>query len=196
MKIGKSLDKVFICVFLLIIFLPNIGLFKKTDNVKIINSQNREPYNFPSINLSKLNDTNFNLIEKWYADKILFIDKFTQYWSKFNYDLNISTKPNQVIIGKNNWMFLGNDFASIIDQYTGKNTPSEDEMLLMVKNFKQMNLIAKQNNIPFIVVIAPEKQDIYPEFLPDYIKKSNNPSRLDILNVTPDVKMHHLKPNC
>lgn len=176
------LDKILIVIFLLIIFIPNIGLFQRTDENKIKANLNRDAYKFPEIKISELGLTNFPAIEKWYADKIDFINYLSYVWSNLNYIFGISTKPGQAIIGKNNWLFLGNDYAATIDQYSGINLPSDEEMFLMVKSFTQMSNIAKQNNVPFLVVVAPDKQDIYSELLPDYIKVRSNKTRLDLLD--------------
>ncbi|WP_206753216.1 alginate O-acetyltransferase AlgX-related protein, partial [Escherichia coli] len=56
-----------------------------------------------------------------------------------------------------------------------------EEVLLKLSVLKQMNHLAKQNDIPFLVVIAPDKHEIYPEYLPANVHKSSNKNRLDLL---------------
>jgi hypothetical protein len=182
MKVNKYLDKILIIAFLFIIFLPNIKLFQKTDTAKINILLNREPYSFPVIHFKELGLTDFSAIEKWYTDKIILVTQLSHIWSNINYKLGISTKPGQAIIGKNNWLFLGNNYNATIDQYTGKNIPDEKELSQLLRDFKQMNKVANQHKTPFLVVVAPDKQDIYPEYLPDYIGKRSNKTRLDMIS--------------
>lgn len=170
-------------MFLIIIFIPNIGLFQHTDENKIKDTLNRDAYKFPNVKISQLGLADFSAIEKWYADKIILITKLSQIWSMLNYTFGISTKPGQAIVGKNDWLFLGNDYASTIDQYTGKNIANSEEILLMVKSFKQINDVAKEYKVPFLLVVPPDKNDIYPEYLPNYIGKRSNRTRLDILDI-------------
>ncbi|WBV72526.1 hypothetical protein PGH42_06245 [Legionella pneumophila] len=54
----------------------------------------------------------------------------SKFWSHVVYRLGASIKPGQAILGKEDWLFLGNDYAASIDQYTGRNKPTEEEILL------------------------------------------------------------------
>lgn len=174
-------DRLVIFAFLVIIFVPGIGMFfeKQADEVRSL--LNREPHQLPPINIKKIGRTDFKGIENWFVDHTLFMTSLSKFWSHVVYQLGASIKPGQAILGKEDWLFLGNDYAASIDQYTGRNKPTEEEILLKLSVLKQMNHQAKQNNIPFLVVIAPDKHEIYPEYLPTNVHKSSNKNRLDLL---------------
>jgi hypothetical protein len=180
-KINRIADKSFILIFLLVIYIPGIGIFiqRSADDARIM--LNREPHQFPAINIKKLGRTNFKDIENWFIDKALFITSLNKLWSNFNYRLGNSIKPEEVIVGKDGWLFLGNNYAATIDQYTGRNIPTSEEIRTNLQSIKHLNQIAKQNNIPFLFLIAPDKQDIYPEYLPSGIKPGLHLTRLDYL---------------
>nr|WP_241480373.1 alginate O-acetyltransferase [Legionella norrlandica] len=154
-------------------------LGKKAEEVRVL--LNREPYQLPPINIKKIGRTDFKGIENWFVDRALFITSLSKFWSNVVYKLGTSIKPGQAILGKEEWLFLGNDYAASIDQYTGKNKPTEEEILLKLSVLKQMNDLARQNNIPFLVAIAPDKQEIYPEYLPNNIHKGSSKNRLELL---------------
>jgi hypothetical protein len=167
MKIKKYFEKVFIIGFIIIFGIPFVGLFFQG-----------EPHSFPNLNFKKFSDTDFRLIEDWHKDHVFLIHQLSKFWSNMNYKLGNSTKPGQVIIGKNGWLFLGNDYEATIDQYTGRNAPSEEEMMLSLNAIKNMNKIAMKHNIPFLVLVIPDKHEIYQEYLPKEIKSSTENTRM------------------
>ncbi len=178
---SKFLDKCLILIFIVLIFIPCLGLFIKTNSDEIQSMMNRKPYIFPKINIKKIHHTNFTEIENWFGDKVLFVRSMGKLWGYINYKLGVSAKPESTIIGKDGWLFLGNGNELTIDQFTGKNAPTEEETKLQINAFKHMNKVAVQNQIPFLVIIAPDKQDVYPEYLPRHIHRGEVPTRLDRL---------------
>lgn len=113
----KRIYRLVIFIFLVVIFLPSVGLFQKTDEKDIEKNLNRMPYLFPEWHLNKLNQIDFPAIEKWYGDKASFISTLSKIWSDTNYYFGISAKPNSVIIGKNGWFFTGNDAGHNVNQW-------------------------------------------------------------------------------
>lgn len=181
MKTNKLTDKFFILMFFGFLILPNINLFRIEDPKIIEQALNRKPNPFPEINLKGIGKSEFNKVEDWYIDKIRIIRGISRIWANYLYKLYISAKPGLVVLGKDNWLFLGNYYAQTIDQYTGKNLPTTSEMAAMANCFKKISEIAEKHKVPYLIVVAPDKQDIYPEFLPNYIVKSNKKNRLDLL---------------
>lgn len=88
--------------------------------------------------------------------------------------LNESPVPEKVIIGKDNWLFFCDkkDGNSIVD-YQGYIEINSDDLEKIYVWFKSFNDWLHQRNIKFYFVIAPDKQTIYYDKLPDTIKKIN-----------------------
>lgn len=168
MKLKKYIGRLVIFTFLVIIFLPNIGLFQATDEEYIKENLNRMPYQFPLLTLKDPSNIDFSAIENWYGDKASFVTTLSEIWADMNYRLGISAKPN-LLIGKNGWIFASNNFALWIDRYTGKKPPEQDEVMLLVNGLKRMNDVAQKHHIPFVVMIVPTAMSVYPEYAPDYI---------------------------
>jgi hypothetical protein len=177
----KYSDRLLIFIFVLIIFIPGIGLFfeKQADEIRTL--LNREPHPFPPFNIINIGRTDFKGIENWFIDRALLITSLSKISSNIVYKLGTSIKPGQALLGKKDWLFLGNDYSASIDQYTGKNLPNEEEIYIQLSTLKHMSRLANQNNIPFLVVLAPDKHEIYSEYLPGNIKKGNNKNRLELL---------------
>ena len=139
-------DYILIILFCSFICIPNVGLFMSTNNKFIVNNLHRNPYKFPEF--SKGIDINyFSEVESWYADKIIIIHHLSKLWSNINYKMNISTKPGQTIIGKHGWLFLGNDYAETLNQYTGKLPVDTNNLFFTINSFRVMKEIANINNM-------------------------------------------------
>lgn len=75
----------------------------------------------------------------------------------------------KVIVGKDGWLF----FNDTLDDYTGTTPLTEREMFGVIKNIQLMDEYCKLNGRDFAFVIAPNKNSVYGEFMPDYGVKSD-----------------------
>lgn len=177
----KYSDRFLIFIFILIISIPGIGVFFEKEASEIRALFNREPYPFPHFNIINLGRTDFKGIENWFIDRALFITSLSKISSNLVYKLGTSIKPGQAILGKDDWLFLGNDYSASIDQYTGKNKPAKEDIYIQLSILKHMSQLAHRSNIPFLVALAPDKHEIYPEYLPQNIHPGTNKNRLELL---------------
>jgi hypothetical protein len=91
--------------------------------------------------------------------------------------------PN-VLIGKDGWMFFGDSENKIsnntIKDYTGENLFTDEQLKNIATNFvNQANWLNEQNK-KFYITITPDKNTVYPEYMPDAVKKGEK-SRMDQL---------------
>lgn len=88
---------------------------------------------------------------------------------------------DKVILGKNGWLFYkGDDSRQTIEDYLGKMSFSKSELEKIRIKLEKFNSDFHKRNIQFLVVIAPNKESIYDELLPDYYFKGKT-SRLEQL---------------
>ena len=76
------------------------------------------------------------------------------------------------LIGKEGWLYLCNDTNGSLDQYQGIRTFTEDDLDHYRRVLEKRHAIYAASGIPYVFAVAPSKQTIYPEFLPDSIKKA------------------------
>jgi len=89
--------------------------------------------------------------------------------------------PNKAItIGKDNWLFYTPDI-NYIDSVNAQGF-SKGELEQIKANLVNVQNKFKKMGTKFYFLAAPNKQSIYPEFLPDYMKKVRPESRLDQLS--------------
>ena len=85
----------------------------------------------------------------------------------------------KVIVGKDGWLF----FADTLEDYTGTAPLSERELFGVIKNIQLMDEYCKLNGRDFAFVIAPNKNSVYGEFMPDYGVKSDYSDALKVMAV-------------
>jgi hypothetical protein len=93
--------------------------------------------------------------------------------------LGVSTSK-EVIVGKGDWLFYTGDQS--LDGYRRSRpfTPQELEQWVHVFQCRRDWLARK--GIKLVVFFAPDKQSIYPEYMPDGIRRNAGPSRMDELS--------------
>lgn len=82
-----------------------------------------------------------------------------------------------VIVGKDGWLYFG----ATLDNYTGINGFSDRELFTMAQNLAMMDGFCRENGKDFAFVIAPNKNSLYPEAMPDYGAVAENPDRQKLL---------------
>lgn len=148
----------------------------------------------PAINLTlgnsnKLANAHKKEGEKWWSRSALYnLDFALPYLGRFFYPLGISMAPNQVLIGKNNWLYLGDQYAQTITTTRGGST---DEDLASARTIglatKAWEQWLKLKGVRlYQVMLGPDKATIYPEFLPDWAQPAANSATDTLLaNVSP-----------
>jgi alginate O-acetyltransferase complex protein AlgJ len=106
-----------------------------------------------------------------------------------------SSTSNIVVIGKDNWLFT--DVNESMADYRGLNRLSDSQLSYVLEIAKSERDYLKAKGIPLILVVAPNKENIYPEYLPDNIKKGGE-SQLDqvltYFKENSDIKIIDLRP--
>lgn len=155
-----------------IIFLLIIGsisansIFKILPDIKI--SENRSKTSLPKLNyntvfnftddLTTYVSENFAFRNVFFLTNSIFCNKFFQE----------SALPEKVILGKKGWLYY-NDLGSISD-YRRMTQLDTNLMRYIATTFTiRRNWLAKKN-IKFYILTAPNKERIYPDYMPSYIR--------------------------
>jgi len=92
-----------------------------------------------------------------------------------------SDTDGRVLVGRDGWLFLRADGDQNFIAFRGLNPLSEDDLDAWQHVLEQRAAWLAARGIPLLVVIAPNKETIYPEHLPDEVSPIRPPSRLDQL---------------
>jgi alginate O-acetyltransferase complex protein AlgJ len=173
--------------FIIALFVPLIGSAFHWDPVE--SSENRILARFPAFpaswpksmsdwkTISHFSDLSLN----YYRDHFGFRNTIIRGLSlaKFKGGLALDQSTG-IIMGKNGWLFFPSNGADVLaDRNLDPFTPSEVDAWAHL--LIQRNRFCEEHHIAFIAIIPPDKQTVYPEFLPDSITQIGPQSRLDQL---------------
>lgn len=168
-KITKIYSIALICIFLIVIsiplFLNTFGIFKSGE---ISKSENRALAKKPDLNFKKL-DSYPQAFEKWYNDHFVYREDFLATNNLINFWMGKSPAPENVLLGIDNWLYYHVKERNV---YEGKFDISNDSIQMIVNELEYRTMELNRRNIKFYVLIPPIKAEIYPEYLPKYIKRS------------------------
>jgi len=95
--------------------------------------------------------------------------------------LRSSSNP-QVLLGLDDWLFYINPKEGDSLEDYRRNDPLTKEQLSSWKNVLETKYRwLKQQGIPYVFVIVPDKYSIYPEYMPKHIRQVGKQTRLDQL---------------
>lgn len=172
----KKNNLILIIIFGLILVLPVISVYFGVGKNFVL-EENRDLAYKPQVGIyekfPKLFTNYFN--DHFGLRKILIV---SDRWLRFKL---FGVSPNKAItIGKNNWLFYTPD-VNYIDSVNAQEF-NRGELEQIKNNLEKVQKEFKDRNIKFYFLAAPNKQSIYPEFLPNYMKKVRAESRLDQLS--------------
>ena len=84
--------------------------------------------------------------------------------------------PN-VIVGEDGWLFY--TAAKTINEFQGTNPYTADELRDIGNEWNALAVQLQEKGAMLVVVIAPDKNTIYPEYIPSQIERIGSTTRLD-----------------
>lgn len=117
--------------------------------------------------------------EKYYNDHVGFRKTLIR-WHNFIHVkvFGISPIPD-VVVGKEGWLYLGHGYT--YEYYRAADPLRPDELHRWQQVLEERQAWLATQGIQYVVLIAPEKETIYPEFMPDRINRVHAESALDQL---------------
>ena len=80
-----------------------------------------------------------------------------------NLDMNKSYR------GKENWLFLGNQYGRCVDKLQGSVAISKESLRKQTEHYKEIDRLSTSLGADFVIFIGPNKSSVYPEYLPPVI---------------------------
>jgi len=107
---------------------------------------------------------------------------FTHQWQvdlfhAFRYHILGETSFPNVVIGKEDWLYYSGE--SNLDDYQCASPFTDNEVETIRTRLENWDQQLKERGIQFYVVIAPNKESIYPQFLPDQVRVLPRACRID-----------------
>lgn len=119
--------------------------------------------------------------EDWLNDHAPFRNQFMSLNGRLNWALG-TLDSSDVLLGKEHWLFLKDvsDSKSISD-YQGLTAYSEEELADFVNTLSTLRDRLAEHGTKMVVVIAPAKEGVYSQYMPDSIPVVSRPTRVQTL---------------
>lgn len=169
-------NAVVIGLFFGVLWLPTIDFFTGVD-VTRPQDENRLPAPLPRLphwNFSGAK-TFMAGAENYFNDHFGFRKRLIRWSQQWKSRLFRDESGHKVVIGKAGWLYTGE--LQMVEHYMGiaKFSPAQLQAWQKLLESRRDWLAAR--GIKFLFIVAPDKQDIYPEFLPDWLLGATAPSR-------------------
>ena len=164
----------FRAILLTVAFITIITFSFVNNNIKFIkdikSTENRKMADKPILTINLL-DPFPSKYEKYYNDNFSIRSIMVKYYNIFNLEVfKKSPVPDQVIIGKDGWLFMAD---KEIDCYSGKHRFDDSELEAFKLELEYRKKYINDRGATFYFMIAPEKANIYSEKVPLSIYKYN-----------------------
>ncbi len=163
-------------IFLCFLIMPNIIYKVFYDKFDHTNYENRKFSSKPYFSIKEINKYP-SMYETYFNDYIPFRNELVQLKNTIDVTIFNNAVSDTALLGKNNYMFY-NSF-NIIKDYIGLYIIDYNTMHRMRDNIISFNNELNKIGIDFILMICPDKNFIYPEYMPNYIKRKYSYNQTD-----------------
>ena len=187
------MKKLFVVVFLILICTPYIARTVLDSHLDHNNYENRVLADRPTLSLSELSSFP-EQYESYINDHLPFKNEMVRANNYIDVKMFHTSSSERVILGQDNWLFY-NDVGDgdPISQYKGLSLLTEEQLQIIANNVELTKNNLAEEGRDFVVFIAPNKERIYFDNLPEYYGKpaSNYPvlQIVDYLREHTDVKI-------
>lgn len=183
--ITRIVQGTMVVVFFCMILAPGIAMLIAPGQ-EVSQTEKRQLAPFPEIRLSKEFPREF---ENYFNDHLGFRSWFILAHHYLLLKVFRMSPVDHVISGRDGWLFYAGD--RLREDFTGQD-PFPDAMLDQWETvLKQRIQYLEKQGVKYLLVVAPNKQTIYPEFLPGWIRKQKGKTRFDQLKERLDTRGIH-----
>ena len=163
-------------LFLCFLIMPNIIYKIFYERFDHINYENRTLASKPILVSTNINEYPKSY-EEYFNDYLPFKTELVKLKNLSDIFVFKNIISDSVLLGKNDWLFL--KWHPLIPDYIGNYEFSNEELEIAKNNLIYFRNELKKKNIDFILMIAPNKNIIYPENMPSFISRKNENNSTD-----------------
>ena len=172
----KKHDLFFLLFFILLTFAP-VPVFRVfREQIGYKNTENKAESDFP-----ELNSQNFSTwprrFEEYLSDTLPFKTQFIELFRGFQFHSGLDFTQSDVIRGKDDTLF----YRKTVENYKGLTRFTDEELSKIKENLKTFFEIMGNRGAKCMLFIAPDKEQVYPDLMPDRIRRISTDSRGDQL---------------
>lgn len=163
----KSLFSIYIALFFLICTIPAAGMFlAEQEEVRANQMLAQKPVLKEK---SEWNPDYLRELDQYVSDHFAFRQEMITANAVLMSGLFHVSGTEDVLLGRGGWLF----YRETINDFSGIATMSERRLYAAARNLYLMQEAAEKQGKTFLFTIAPNKNSIYPEYMPYYVRKTD-----------------------
>lgn len=173
--------RLLVFLFLGILFLPSLLSPLPFDSASRFIDENRRLTLFPDLEWSQEAIVQFPRgFEQYFNDHFQLRDYLILGYNWLKIRIWKRSSNKKVLIGSDGWLFFAGD--RVLEDFVSMKQFSTDELEARRKILEAKRDWLAQRGIQYLFVVPPNKQSIYPEFMPEAYQRLHGASRLDQLS--------------
>ena len=170
-------DWLLIVLFLGFIFIPLLLAVTQPD--KIFSEEEKRPLaEFPKVRSGAGTVVDFaRRFDTYYQDHFGLREFFIRRYHREMKKRFDGVGASDVVVGKDGWLYYSGEGA--LDDLMGRLRLTGEQLNLLSERVESNRGWLTQQGIRYLTVVSPNKQTIYPEFLPDYYQQGKKETRYD-----------------
>lgn len=166
----KKAKLIFISLFVALCLVPSAGmlLFGEAQPAanEVLAAKPAITTRSGEFNLSFLSD-----VSDYIADRFAFRQELATAWAGVNAKLFGTSVEEQVVLGRDGWLY----FSDTLPDYMGQGM-SDTQLRYLANDLALMQEYLEAQGKRFVFTVAPNKNSIYPEYMPGYIENRHGES--------------------
>ena len=166
----KKAKLIFISIFIVLCLIPSVGMLifgeARPAANEVLAGKPSVTTRSGELSLSFLSD-----VSDYIADRFAFRQALATAWAGVNAKLLGTSVEEQVILGSDGWLY----FSDTLPDYTGQGM-SDTELRYLANDLALMQEYIESQGKYFIFTVAPNKNSIYSEHMPEYIENRHSES--------------------
>jgi alginate O-acetyltransferase complex protein AlgJ len=177
LRLKRAANVVLIAMFFILLWLPGLDTFLHFDHASPFNEK-RPPAQFPQFQPGP------DSLKQYITGlEAYFNDHFGGRNQLFHWHNQLQQAlfggRSDVMLGKDGWLYFDENHMQLAEHYLGILQFSPQELLNLKKIHENRRDWLAQRGIQYMFIIAPDKQSIYPEYLPSWLKPMRHHTKLD-----------------
>jgi alginate O-acetyltransferase complex protein AlgJ len=171
--------RLLIGVFVITLWLPLIEMLLRFDNALPLNEKRTKAgFPAPPRNLHELWEFKQHF-DAFFSDNLGFRNRLVRIHHRLKVVLFGTSPHPRMLIGKDGWLFVNP--SRYMNYYRGVNLMNQQDLVGYHDCIVQRSEIVRNKGAIYRLIIAPNKETIYPEFLPKKYHRFNDKARADQL---------------
>lgn len=171
----KKFDIAFIAVFITLCLLPLLFMWTSKDTSE---TEKRELSEFPSLIVEgKINSGFSTQFDTWISEHMGFRTLLVNLQSGMKSNIFGESAEDAIILGKKGWLY----YSQTVNDYCNIATLSERNINNIASMLKMMQEYCDERGVEFVFTVAPNKNSLYGENMPDRYIQLEADGNLELL---------------